>query len=50
MEIRDRIRRWRRYRNMVRELESYTPAELIELGIARPDIARIARAASFERA
>jgi uncharacterized protein YjiS (DUF1127 family) len=46
--IRERLRRWRRYRTVVRELQEYGHRELGELGIARNDIARIARAAAEE--
>lgn len=38
-----RIRRWRRYRTTVRELENLTARELGDLGIQRADIRRIAR-------
>ena len=41
MDITERYRRWRRYRTMVRELQSYTHRELSDLGIARQDIEQI---------
>jgi uncharacterized protein YjiS (DUF1127 family) len=46
--IKQRLRRWRRYRTTVRELQEYRHHELSELGIARPDIHRIARDAAWE--
>lgn len=42
----DRYRRWRRYRETVRELQSLTTRELTDLGIHRGDIGRLAREAS----
>ena len=42
----NRLRRWRRYRETVRELESLSPRELSDLGIRRGDIGRLAREAS----
>ena len=42
----NRIRRWRRYRETVRELESLSTHELNDLGIRRVDIGRLAREAS----
>lgn len=44
--IRDRYRRWRRYRSTVRELQSLSTRELNDLGINRGDIGRLAREAS----
>jgi uncharacterized protein YjiS (DUF1127 family) len=41
-----RYRRWRRYRETVRELQSLSPHELNDLGIRRGDISRLAREAS----
>jgi uncharacterized protein YjiS (DUF1127 family) len=43
--LRQRLDRWRRYRRMVRELDSYSPGQLTELSIAAGDIRRLARAA-----
>jgi uncharacterized protein YjiS (DUF1127 family) len=42
----NRYRRWRRYRDTVRELEGLTARELTDLGIHRGDIRRLAREAS----
>jgi uncharacterized protein YjiS (DUF1127 family) len=42
----DRYRRWRRYRDTVRELASLSTHELTDLGIQRGDIARLAREAA----
>ena len=44
--IYERIRRWRRYRTTVRELENLSGRELADLGIHRGDITRLAREAS----
>jgi uncharacterized protein YjiS (DUF1127 family) len=44
--IYERVRRWRRYRTTVRELEGLTSRELTDLGIHRADINRLAREAS----
>lgn len=44
--IMNRYRRWRRYRETVRELQGLTSRELSDLGIHRNDIGRIARDAS----
>jgi uncharacterized protein YjiS (DUF1127 family) len=41
-----RYRRWRRYRDTVRELQSLSTHELNDLGIRRGDIGRLAREAS----
>jgi uncharacterized protein YjiS (DUF1127 family) len=41
-----RYRRWRRYRETVRELQALSPRELNDLGIQRGDISRLAREAS----
>ncbi len=42
----DRYRRWRRYRETVRELQGLSTHELNDLGINRVDISRLAREAS----
>ena len=42
----DRYRRWRRYRDTVRELQNLSPRELNDLGINRGDIGRLAREAA----
>jgi uncharacterized protein YjiS (DUF1127 family) len=42
----DRYRRWRRYRETVRELQNLSSNELKDLGIQRGDIGRLARQAS----
>ena len=44
--IMNRYRRWRRYRDTFRELNSLTTRELDDLGITRYDIGRVAREAS----
>lgn len=41
-----RYRRWRRYRDTVRELQNLSTRELTDLGILRADIGRLAREAS----
>ena len=41
-----RFRRWRRYRDTVRELQGLSTRELNDLGINRGDISRLAREAS----
>jgi len=41
-----RYRRWRRYRDTVRELKNLSPRELNDLGIFPADIGRLAREAS----
>jgi uncharacterized protein YjiS (DUF1127 family) len=41
-----RFRRWRRYRDTVRELQGLSTHELNDLGINRVDISRLAREAS----
>ena len=41
-----RYRRWRRYRETVRELQGLSNRELSDLGIIRTDIGRLAREAS----
>ena len=46
ISIYERVRRWRRYRNTVRELEGLNGRELQDLGINRSDISRLAREAS----
>ncbi len=45
-KIYDRYRRWRRYRETVRELQGLSTHELNDLGINRVDISRLAREAS----
>ena len=42
MNIRESIRRRRRYRTLIRELSEFSHHELTELGIVRADIGRIA--------
>ena len=49
MDVYQNFRRWRRYRVIVRELDSYSRHELAELGIAPQDIRRVARAAAQGR-
>lgn len=49
MDVRQSYNRWRRYRAVMRELDSYSRSELTELGIAPQDIGRVARAASDRR-
>lgn len=44
--IMNRYRRWRRYRDTLRELSSLSTRELDDLGIRRSDIGRVARQAS----
>ena len=41
-----RYRRWRRYRETVRELKGLSSRELTDLGILPADISRLAREAS----
>lgn len=41
-----RFRRWRRYRDTVRELKGLSTRELNDLGILHADIGRLAREAS----
>lgn len=41
-----RYRRWRRYRDTVRELKGLSTRELNDLGIVPADISRLAREAS----
>jgi uncharacterized protein YjiS (DUF1127 family) len=41
-----RYRRWRRYRETVRELQGLSSRELTDLGILPADIPRLAREAS----
>ena len=43
MNITDSYRRWRRYRRAVNELSGLSNRELDDLGIARGEIARVAR-------
>jgi uncharacterized protein YjiS (DUF1127 family) len=42
----NRYRRWRRYRETVRELQGLSSRELNDLGIQRMDISRLAREAA----
>ena len=49
MHVRQSYSRWRRYRAVARELDSYSRRELAELGIAPQDIGRVAWAASDRR-
>ena len=42
MNIRESIRRRRRYRTLIRELSEFSHHELIELGITPADIGRVA--------
>ena len=42
----NRYRRWRRYRETLRELSSLSTHELNDLGIHRGDISRLAREAA----
>lgn len=42
----NRFRRWRRYRETVRELQGLSSRELTDLGIHRSEIGRLAREAS----
>jgi len=44
----NRYRRWRRYRETVRELQGLSPRELSDLGIVRSDIGRLAREAASQ--
>jgi uncharacterized protein YjiS (DUF1127 family) len=46
--IKEIFRRWRRYQQIVRELECYSNGELTELGIAAADIGRIAAMVASE--
>jgi uncharacterized protein YjiS (DUF1127 family) len=41
-----RYRRWRRYRETVRELQGLSTRDLHDLGISRGEIGRLAREAS----
>ena len=41
-----RFRRWRRYRETIRELQGLSGRELQDLGISRADIGRLAREAA----
>jgi uncharacterized protein YjiS (DUF1127 family) len=42
----DRYRRWRRYRDTVRELQALSSYELNDLGVHRGEIHRLAREAA----
>jgi uncharacterized protein YjiS (DUF1127 family) len=42
----NRYRRWRRYRETVRELQGLSSRELTDLGIHRSEIGRLAREAA----
>jgi len=44
--LKSRITTWKRYNRTVSELQGLTNRELADLGIARTDIARIAREAA----
>jgi uncharacterized protein YjiS (DUF1127 family) len=44
--LKSRITTWKRYSRTVNELQALTNRELTDLGIARGDIARVARAAA----
>jgi uncharacterized protein YjiS (DUF1127 family) len=44
--LKSRITTWKRYNRTVSELQSLNNRELADLGIARADIARIARQAA----
>jgi uncharacterized protein YjiS (DUF1127 family) len=46
MSIRKLFYRWRRYQQIVRELDAYSHRELTELGIAAADISRVAASAA----
>ena len=50
MKVREFIRRLGDFRQLTRELASYSDAELADLGIARPDILRIAIRGAFAKA
>jgi uncharacterized protein YjiS (DUF1127 family) len=45
-QLYNRFRRWRRYRETVRELSSLSTHELNDLGINRGEIGRLAKEAS----
>ena len=45
-QLYNRFRRWRRYRETVRELSSLSTHELNDLGINRGEISRLAKEAS----
>ena len=45
--ILSKIRNYRRYRKTVRELAQLTDRDLSDLGIARRDISRVARKATY---
>ena len=44
--LKSRINTWKRYNRTVTELQSLSSRELADLGIARSDIARVAREAA----
>ena len=44
--LKTRITTWKRYNRTITELQALTNRELADLGIARADIARIAREAA----
>ena len=50
MNVREFIRRLGDFRQLTRELTSYSDAELADLGIARPDVPRIAMRGAFAKA
>ncbi|MBN9044526.1 MAG: DUF1127 domain-containing protein [Rhizobiales bacterium] len=47
MDLRTHYRRWKQYRQNLRELESCSDRELRDLGFSRADIHRVAREAAF---
>jgi uncharacterized protein YjiS (DUF1127 family) len=50
MNVREFIRRLGDFRQLTRELTSYSDEELADLGIARPDVPRIAMRGAFAKA
>jgi uncharacterized protein YjiS (DUF1127 family) len=49
MNVREFIRRLGDFRQLTRELTSYSDAELADLGIARPDVLRVAMRGAFAK-
>ncbi len=47
MDLRTHYRRWKQYRQNLRELESCSDRELRDLGFSRADIHRVAREVAF---
>ncbi len=47
MNLRAHYRRWKQYRQNLRELDSCTDRELSDLGFSHSDIRRVAREAAF---